>query len=464
MAIKTFNPSAFASFTRYSHNGSGVISTVLETAEERRFDNNANSITGFGHSEAIFAGGGNDTVMAGGGNDIVDGGLCNDSLMGEAGDDDLRGGGGSDTLDGGLGNDVLDGGIGADLMRGGFGDDLYVVDSLYDVIEEVQGQGFDFILTKLPQFLMPETAVEGLRYSGGSVPFAATGNSSHNWMMGGDGNDTLSGGQGNDTIDGGAGADDIDGGAGEDVMRGGNGADRYWVNSTGDVVQELPGEGLDTVRVQTMAAYTLPANVDNGIRLGTVAGSLTGNELANGLTGSEVSDQLFGLGGDDVISGNGGNDFLYGGMGKDWLSGNEGDDVLMGEPGNDTLFGGAGKDTLNGGAGNDSIQGGTAADTFVFAWEGAPTLGNWDKVTDFEKGLDKIDFSMIDGMPSVAGDQSLVFVLQGQFVGGGQASVRYEWQGSSTVLFVDATGDGSSDFVVELTGQQLFMSFNDFVL
>jgi len=53
------------------------------------------------------------------------------------------------------------------------------------------------------------------------------------------GNDTLYGGDGNDTLDGGKGNDSLVGGAGNDI---------YFVDDTGDVVIEDPGEGRDTVQ------------------------------------------------------------------------------------------------------------------------------------------------------------------------------------------------------------------------
>lgn len=324
------------------------------------------------------------------------------------------------------------------------------------------GQGFDFIVTKLAQYQMPETFVEGLRYAG-TGSFSATGNSGPNWMMAGNMGSTMNGGAGDDTPDGGNGHDVLDGGTGVDFLRGGKGNDYYTIDSPSDVVQEMPDEGFDTVFLN-FADYTLPANVDHMTKSTYSPGTLRGNELANGVNAGLGNDTVFGFGGDDVLAGRTGDDYLYGGMGRDTLMGGTGNDMLMGEPGNDSLEGNAGMDTLNGGAGNDTLTGGADADRFVFAWEGAPTLGNWDKITDFQRGIDKIDFSMIDGQPGVAGDQPLAYAFQGPLVGGGQASVRYEFQGSSTVFFVDANGDGSSDFVVELVGQTQIPLFADFVL
>ena len=76
-----------------------------------------------------------------------------------------------------------------------------------------------------------------------------------------------------DRLFGGAGDDQLDGGADADAMYGWAGNDTYYVNSSGDVVQEEVGAGIDTVWC-TVAITSLAANVEhlhfNGV------GSFTG--------------------------------------------------------------------------------------------------------------------------------------------------------------------------------------------
>ena len=52
------------------------------------------------------------------------------------------------------------------------------------------------------------------------------------------------------------------------------------------------------------------------------------------------------------------------------------------------MDGGAGEDVLFGGLGHDELTGGADADTFVFAG-----VVNNDIITDFEVGIDQIDFT-----------------------------------------------------------------------
>lgn len=82
--------------------------------------------------------------------------------------------------------------------------------------------------------------------------------------------------------------------------------------------------------------------------------------------------------------------------GRGRLAGGAGRDRLDGGSAEDTLLGGAGVDRLTGGPGADTLAGGAGADVFVFARGfGA------DRVTDFEPGVDRLDFSPQAGVDAI---------------------------------------------------------------
>lgn len=323
----------------------------------------------------------------------------------------------ADVLDGSSGADLLDGRAGADTMTGGAGDDRYVVDHNGDVVTEAANAGTDTVVASL-SFIAPAN-VEKLTLAAGSAARDATGNALANVLTGNAGSNTLDGGLGNDT------------------MAGGLGDDTYFVDTSGDVVQERAGEGIDTV--VTALAHTLAAGsaVENITLTGTARRiTLTGNELDNRLLGSSAANTLLGNAGKDWLDGRAGADTMNGGAGDDtfvvdtagdvttesagggfdsvlsslswtlradverlflataaavngsgnsadnWLLGGDGANGLNGGAGHDVLLGGAGHDTLtdnaghnafDGGAGNDLLTGGTGGD-FLAGGSGSDTL------------------------------------------------------------------------------------------
>jgi len=312
----------------------------------------------------------------------------------------------SNTLVGNVGNNELYGGQGIDILKGGVGDDLYRVDltainQIQDALVENVGEGTDTVRLQggvalaTYSLLTLGANLENLDASGtGTLLLNLTGNTLNNVLTGNDASNTMDGGAGNDTLNGGLGNDTLNGGAGSDSMVGGQGDDSYTVDSLGDSVVEVDGQGTDLVKVAIATVggtYTLGANVEVATLTNIVAYNLTGNELENVLTGNAANNILDGGAGEDTLIGGAGNDtylvdniqdFIFDSAGVDKVissdsydldgtgvenltltgsaningNGNELANIIIGNSGNNALDGWLGVDTLIGGTGNDEYN------------------------------------------------------------------------------------------------------------
>jgi len=347
-------------------------------------------------------------------------------------------------LTGNAGNNTLDGAGGTDTLSGGLGDDTYVVDVTGDIVTEFSGEGNDTVRSAVAWALgnhlenLVLTGSAAVSGSGNALANTLDGsqNSASNALAGGAGDDTYivgtgdliteGAGLGNDTVrsaiavtlasnvenlvltgvaavagSGNALANTLDGSqnTAANALSGGAGDDTYIVGA-GDTVTEAAGGGTDSVR--STVTFTLGAEVEHLVLLGTAAINGTGNALANTLTGNAANNRLSGGAGADTMIGGAGSDTYVvdstgdvvtelASEGIDTIessitiaslaanvenvtltgssvlnaTGNGLDNVLTGNSANNTLVGGAGNDTLNGGAGNDTMQGGTGADIYV---------------------------------------------------------------------------------------------------
>jgi Ca2+-binding RTX toxin-like protein len=383
-------------------------------------------------------------------------------------DNHFNGGAGNDTLDGGAGNDFLAGGAGNDTLDGG------------DLGED---------------FLAGEEGNDSL--SSGAGEDTLFGGNGNDRLNGGDGNDRLSAGNGEDRLDGDAGTDTLIGGAGNDTLQGltgvdslvgGTGNDLYGVFESTDRVVELVGGGIDTVN--TLASFTLSAEVENLSLVGTAAINGTGNSLNNVISGNGSSNRLDGNAGNDTLLGGAGNDTLQGLTGIDSLIGGTGNDlygvfestdrvvelvgggidtvntlasfvlptevenltlfgtaiggtgnalnnVITGNANNNGLNGGAGNDTLIGGAGKDTLVGSTGNDTFLYraTSESLATVGQ-DVITDFTGAGaavgDRIDLASVYGPTLSFLSNSAAFTGLGQ--------VRVSTAGTNSLVQVNTIG------------------------
>lgn len=200
--------------------------------------------------------------------------------------------------------------------------------------------------------------------------------------------DLIAAGLNNDNVNASDGNDVVWGGSGSDVLSGGNGNDTMWGGTENDTI--YGGAGNDILHGGT-------GNDD-------VRGGV-GNDTANGNDGNDI---VRGEDGNDNIGGQNGNDMLFGGTGNDVFTGGDGNDSLYGDAGNDVLNGGAGNDRIVGGAARDLLTGGSGNDVFEFRsgdmidWNNltgteAEKALQFDRITDFVIGQDKINFSGVAG-------------------------------------------------------------------
>jgi trimeric autotransporter adhesin len=426
----------------------------------------ADSIDGGTGNDNLYGGAGNDILVGGDNDDVILGDIGNDTLNGSSGNDYLESQAGDDILDGGTGNDALIGGTGNDTyIIDAVGDAIIETSTIATEIDTVQSSITYSLGANLEKLTLTGTAaVEG---TGNNLNNIITGNTASNILNGGLGNDTLSGGLGDDTLIGGTGndtyvvdsVDDIideastiateidtvqssvsyfldanlenliltgiaeygtgnelnntitgntannilNGGLGNDTLSGGTGNDTYIVDSTADIINEVSALATEIDIVHSSATYSLSANLEKLILIGTAAIDGTGNALNNTITGNSASNILNGGLGNDILNGGLGNDTLIGGTGNDTYTVDAIGDVVneastiateidvvyssttyslganvenliltgiaaingTGNALNNTITGNAANNILDGGLGNDTLFGGTGNDTYV---------------------------------------------------------------------------------------------------
>lgn len=410
--ISQVGANAVISFT---YNGAAETITLQNvqanqlTAANFLFNGSTNALTvsGTNSTDVLFGGLGNDTLNGGFGNDTLTAGQGNDNLIGGASDDALIGAAGNDlfTYDARqFGDDtVLDFTLGQDRLNFstiGIGS----LDVLQPFIAQVgadtvftMGYGGSTESITLRNITPSQLTAANFVFATVTSPVTITGTGFDDTLFGGSaadtlngsfGNDKLSGGQGDDTLIGGSGSDALFGGGGNDRMEGGTGDDVYYIESAGDQVVELVGEGIDTV-VSSINHYLL-ANTEN-LRLAAGSGNLygVGNELANALWGNESGNLLVGGSGNDTLDGDAGNDQLFGEAGADSMIGGDGIDYMAGGADNDTMHGGNQADELYGEGGNDTLTGGSDFVTDILVG------GAGDDILDASSGLG--DYDILNG-------------------------------------------------------------------
>ena len=314
-----------------------------------------------------------------------------DTIIAGLGDDVLNGNGGDDIINGQAGVDNINGGAGDDNLQGGLGNDT---------------------------------------------------------LNGDADNDTLFGQADDDVLNGGAGDDLLHGQAGADQMDGGDGDDRLYVDSADTLIQG--GSGFDYVHADAGQALNFDVAAANiewvyghfgadilDASSATTRVVLHGRGNVDILTTGSGDDTIVGGFANDIITGGAGNDRLYGQTQDDTINGGTGNDSLYGQQDNDILDAGTGRDFLFGGTGDDTLTGGgldAERDLFVMQ-----TGGGTDTITDYEDGVDKIQFRSIAATTQFS---DLAIANNGS----GDAVVTYS-EGSVTLTGIDQSLLDASDFI-----------------
>ncbi len=411
--------------------GDGFDVAVFTSEENMTIDLNGNtghylngtlSKGGDVHNDMFVSVEGVDATLAKG-NIILTGTTVDNILASGSGNDTIYGNAGNDVVNGGAGADILNGGTGNDILVGGSGLDTYVF-AVGDGIDIVEDTGRNILKVGIDTVKGEAKFVSGTQYS------LDTGLSVYNMNAQAEGlMITKQGGT-------------------DKILLKGFQSGHFDITLEGQapvvIVEEpvtpppseeqeeqpvVPEVGERTLMVQNFLSG-LKVTPDSSIFykqafLGYAgADQFVGADDDEMIAGDSGDDALFGGGGrdqllggsdNDVVNGNMGNDYLQGNQGSDILFGGRDDDILRAGQGADTLNGNIGSDTVFGDAGNDLLNGGQD-DDYLYGGEGNDTLsgdkgndimaggagsdamrfmpgGGDDIVTDFQVGLDRLEFS-----------------------------------------------------------------------
>lgn len=248
--------------------------------------------------------------------------------------------------------------------------------------------------------------------------------SSDHWMIdGGDGDDTITTLGGNDKISGGRGQDIINTGGGDDFI--------YYTFQNNGFDRVDGGEGFDTIMSNMNNATIGLTSISNIERISS------GGKAGIQIKGSADADYLdFSSVSFDRIT-----RAIDAGAGNDTVIGNGQDNGIIGGDGNDVISGKGGLDTLTGGKG---------ADVFVYnSVSDSSAATGIDLITDFEKGVDKIDLRDINTSLHQAGE-SLTFINNAAF-SGHQGEVSVQAKSGYFEVIADVNGDRTADLIINVT-------------
>jgi trimeric autotransporter adhesin len=425
----------------------------------------AQTITGSGGNDTLYAGSKADTVDGGAGVDTIYGGAGNDIIAGGAGKDIIFGQGGIDNIDGGADNDTIhvdvvanfealatpetiDGGAGTDILNFGAAvgytldaTDMHNIKNIEVITADTTGafslslddtfftsNGSTSIVIKDVEATANATVnASAVIDASNSIAVTSAGKAgTADSFTGGAGADTFTF---NTTLD----ADVIDG---SDIIAGGKGSDTLVVN-----VLTIAGNITITTAVSSVENYTFNSAdtlaltftlADSGVVTSALQAN-TGVVDATGMTGSgaltfsadaeDDSDMHItgGRAGDTLTGGNATAsaatgaalfDTIYGGDGGDTIDGGAGIDKLYGQGGNDTIKVSDDADFV-GLTAAETVDGGTGTDTLAFTEDNTLAIAAADlagmkdiEVIKFE-GNNTVSLTLSDSVFTTNGTTSL---------------------------------------------------------
>lgn len=158
--------------------------------------------------------------------------------------------------------------------------------------------------------------------------------------------------------------------------------------------------GVSLASAQTYTDVTLTSGADTWSQTDATDYRVYALNGDDSVFAGSGNDLLYLSGGDDSASGRAGDDIIKGGYGDDTIGGYDGADRILGEWGADWIDGGFGDDTLTGDRADE--RGNVDVFYFIGTYNTDGTDGWYtggagvDKITDFESGVDKIEFDGTD--------------------------------------------------------------------
>lgn len=460
----------------------GDVLTSIENLSGSNFDDTLTGNSGF---NLIHGNGGGDRIFGLAGVDRLLGDDGDDELVGGDGNDQLDGGNDDDGLYGGDGNDLLNGGAGADIIDGGDGTDLATfadnARSVRVVLGEqgTQGQATSLFSIGRGRFSETDTLIGIENVTGSAFGDSFAGNSTHNVIHGGLGNDTFSFTAGSDILDGDGGADTLNlgnlGATAHVLLASSVSVDGISGAATLVEMENVIGTTADDIITGTSGDNRIAGglgndlldggkgadNISGGGGLDTVSYSASGAAVAVALDDADLHTQSAAGGGDaagDVLSlienlsGSNFDDSLTGNSGANLIQGAGGNDRISGLGGADRLLGGTGDDRLDGGEGGDAIDGGDGTDEATFAGNaqsvnvvlGEPGTAGQAQST-ISSGI--ISFTETDTLISIENVTGSAFA--DSFAGNAAHNIIHGGLGDDTFFFGAGSdvldGDGGSD-------------------